>query len=275
MMSKSLIANGKSRIANRHATCDKRQAICDTRMANLVVVFGPRTTLAKHILSTSWAGQKNLLLVARDKQEANWIGSNFPAAEILACWLPEHEWKWPEAYGCITVLLCAFAVIHPVMPDWSSHCEATRRDIEILSHILAKFRRQVIKIVFISSVLALALPAYAGTSLPLRRDPALREPKQGPERIYYVGFKCLAESMIRDLLTNQEGVSLSVFYPGRLVSQKSLLSPLSFLHTTYRRFAQRLVHVANSCTPHREIVGLDARILLVLKAFGLLMRAVF
>jgi len=235
MMSKSLIANGKSRIANRHATCDKRQAICDTRMANLVVVFGPRTTLAKHILSTSWAGQKNLLLVARDKQEANWIGSNFPAAEILACWLPEHEWKWPEAYGCITVLLCAF----------------------------------------ISSVLALALPAYAGTSLPLRRDPALREPKQGPERIYYVGFKCLAESMIRDLLTNQEGVSLSVFYPGRLVSQKSLLSPLSFLHTTYRRFAQRLVHVANSCTPHREIVGLDARILLVLKAFGLLMRTVF
>ena len=232
--------------------------------ANLVIVFGPRTTLAKHVLSTSWAGQKNLLLVARDKEEARWLGSSFPAAEILACWLPEHEWKWPETYGCITILLCAFAVIHPVTPDWSSHCEATRRDIEILAHILQKFRRQVIKLVFISSVLALA-------------------PK--PQRTYYVGFKCLAEAMIRDLLTNQEGVSLSVLYPGRLVSQKSLLSPLSFFHTTYRRFAQRLVRVANSCprssqrggagTPHREIVGLDARILLVLKAFGLLLRAVF
>jgi len=260
-------------------------------MADLVVVFGPRTTLAKHILSTSWAGQKNLLLVARDKEEARRLGSSFPAAEILACWLPEYEWKWPEAYGCITVFLCAFAVIHPVTPDWSSHCEATRRDIEILAHILQKFRRQVIKLIFISSVLALALPTYprlrggklapeksgAGTSLPLR--------KQGPERTYYVGWKCLAESMIRDLLTNQDRVSLSVLYPGRLVSQKSLLSPLSFLHTTYRRFAQRLVRIANSCprpsqrgaacTPHREIVGLDARILLALKAFGLLIRAVF
>jgi len=251
-------------------------------ITNLVVVFGPRTTLAKHILSTSWAGQNNLLLVARDKEEARWLGSSFPAAEILACWLPEHEWKWPEAYGCITVLLCAFAVIHPVTPDWSSHCEATRRDIEILAHILQKFRGQVIKLVFISSVLALALPTYAGTSLP---PYLLSQKARGPERSYYVGWKCLAEAMIRDLLPNQDRVSLSVLYPGRLVSQKSLLSPLSFLHTTYRRFAQRLVRITNSCPrpsqrggacmPHREIVGLDARILLVLKAFGLLMRAVF
>ena len=266
MMSKSNTISqhqGSLALQPEHSTKDCNTAYPSV-MADLVVVFGPCTTLAKHILSTSWAGQKNLLLVARDKEEARRLGSSFPAAEILACWLPEHKWKWPDAYGCITVLLCAFAVIHPVTPDWSSHCEATRRDIEILAHVLRKFRGQVIKLVFVSSVLALA-------------------PK--PERTYYVGWKCLAESMIRDLLTNQERASLSVLYPGRLASQKNLLSPLSFLHTTYRRFAQRLVRIANSCPrpsqrggackPHREIVGLDARILLALKAFGLLIRAVF
>ena len=243
-------------------------------MADLVVVFGPCTTLAKHVLSTRWAGQKNLLLVARDKQEARWLGSSFPAAEILACWLPEREWQWPVRHrrnGCITVLLCAFSVIHPVTPDWSSHCEATRRDIEILARLLQKFRGQVIKLVFISSVLAIS-PATCGQGLAPGTGPGVN---QLPQRTYYVGFKCLAEAMITDLLTNQEGASLSVLYPGRLVSQKSLLSPLSFLHTTYRRFAQRLVRIANSCTPHREIVGLDARILLALKALGLLIRAVF
>jgi len=226
-----------------------------TSHGNLVVVFGPCTTLAKHVLSTRWAGQKNLLLVARDKKEAKQLGSSFPAAEILACWLPQREWNLPEVYGCITVLLCAFSVIHPVTPDWSLHCEATRRDIEILAYVLAKFRGQVIKLVFISSVLALA-------------------PR--PQRSYYVGFKCLAEAMITGLLTNQERAFLSVLYPGRLVSQKSLLSPLSFFHTTYRRFAQRLVRIADSCPPkpHREIVGLDARILLALQAFRLLIRTV-
>jgi len=257
-------------------------------MADLVVVFGPCTTLAKHVLSTRWAGQKNLLLVARDKQEARWLGSSFPAAEILACWLPQREWNWPVRHrrnGCITVLLCAFSVIHPVTPDWSAHCEATRRDIEILARLLAKFRGQVIKVVFISSVLAIS-PATCGHISP-GHWPGYPRRKVGanqlPQRTYYVGFKCLAEAMITELLTNQEGTSLSVLYPGRLVSQKNLLSPLSFLHTTYRRFAQRLVRIANSCppdvrracTPHREIVGLDAHILLALKAFRLLIRAVF
>jgi len=255
-------------------------------MADLMVVFGPCTTLAKHVLSTERAGQKNLLLVARDKKEAKQLSASFPAAEILACWLPERQWKWPVTSGCITVLLCAFSVIHPVTPDWPSHCEATRRDIEILARVLAKFRGYVIKVVFISSVLAIS-PA---TSLVPRPSSLVRRWKMDdgrwtslPQRTYYVGFKCLAEALITDLLTNQERASLSVLYPGRLVNQKSLLSPLSFLHTTYRRFAQRLVRIANSCppdvrrayTPHREIVGLDARILLALKAFGLLIRTVF
>jgi len=222
--------------------------------SDLVVVFGPRTTLAKHILSTTWAKKHNLLLVARDEEDAISLGLDFSEAQILTCWLPENEWKWPDTCNGITIFLCAFGVIHPVPPDWPSHCEVMNRDIDVLARVLRKFRGQMIRLVFVSSVLALA-------------------PR--PQRSYYVGWKCLSEAIIRDLHAKQKGLFLSVVYPGRLVSRKSVLSPLSFFHTTYERFAQRLTRIADTWTGSREIVGLDARILLILRAFGLFMRAVF
>jgi hypothetical protein len=234
-----------------------KQDYCPTKsssISDLVVVFGPRTTLAKHILNAEWAKKQNLLLVARDEEDAIILGSDFSEAQILPSWMPENKWECPDTCGCITILLCAFGVIHPVPPDWSSHCDEMNRDIDVLSRILQKFRGQMIRLLFVSSVLALA-------------------PR--PQRSYYVGWKCLSEAVIRDLYAKQEGLFISVVYPGRLVSKKSVLSPLSFFHTTYGRFAQRLTRIADTWTVRREIVGLDARILLVLKAFGLFMHAVF
>ena len=227
----------------------KSSAVSDT-----VVVFGPRTTLAKHVLFTTWAGRHNLLLVARDEEEAISLGLDFSEAQILNCWLPENEWKWPDTCNGITIFLCAFGVIHPVQPDWPSHCEAMNRDIDVLARVLRRFHGHKIRLVFVSSVLALV-------------------PR--PQRSYYVGWKCLSEAIIRGLHAKQEGLFLSVLCPGRLVGKKTVLSPLSLFHTTYGRFAQKLAGIADSGAAHREIVGLDARILLVLRALGLFMRAVF
>ena len=233
----------------REYSTTKSSAVSDT-----VVVFGPRTTLAKHILSSTWAKNRNLLLVARDEEDAISLGLGFSNAQILTCWLPENEWKWPDACNRITILICAFGVIHPVFPDWPYHCGIMSRDINILGHILQKFSKHKIRLVFVSSVLALA-------------------PRR--QRSYYVGWKCLSEAVIRDLDVKQEGLFLSVVYPGRLVGEKNVMSPFSFFHTTYERFAQRLTRIADTWTGSREIVGLDARLFLILRAFSLFMRAVF
>ena len=220
---------------------------------DLAIVFGSRTTLAKHILSAKWSRQHNLLLVARDQRETEYLASSFPAAGVLSCWLPKNEWKWPKTCGCVKIFLCAFGLIHPATPDWHTHCETMRRDIKVLVGILQKYQAQVIKLVFVSSVLALV-------------------PKPG--RTYYAGWKCLAEAVI-SRLANHDKVSLSVLYPGRLVSRKTILNPLSFCHTTYDRFARRLTRIADSSVKHRKIVGLDARLVLILRGIKLFIHAIF
>lgn len=221
---------------------------------DLVVVFGPRTALARQVLSSRWAEQKNLMIVARNQEEARWAHNFLPRAAVLACWLPQDRWKWPAACRRVTVLLCGFGIIHPVAPVWASHCRAMTRDAEVLTRIVQRFRQQTINVVLVSSICAWALT---------------------PERAYYTGWKCLAEALVRNAVSTQEKARLSVLYPGRLVNQKTLRRPLSFLHTSYSRLSRRLIRIAQSSQARSKIVGLDARMLLLLRTFGSISNAVF
>ena len=68
-------------------------------------------------------------------------------------------------------------------------------------------------------------------------------------------------------------VSVSVFYPGRLIETKKLGSPSSFLHTCYQELAEEVVSNVRQSQSREAVVGLDSRLWLALRSFGLVWSA--
>lgn len=215
---------------------------------DLVVIWGPRTTLAEHLLATPWASEHQLLLVARHREEAAALASRYPCARVLCCGDGESGCTWPAARS-VTVVVCAFGLIHPATPDWTSHSTAMSRDLETMGRMLDQCQQGPVTLIFVSTALA---------AVPNRKQS------------YYVAWKCLAEALIERIGQERHRVRFCVLLPGRLVRKRTLSRPLSLLHTTYGRLTRIIIEAASAPKTQRRIIGPDARALMLVEAVRLM-----
>jgi hypothetical protein len=218
-----------------------------------VVVLGPRTALAEHLLARQWAANNRIVLVAQDRQEARFLSSRYRRAEVLTGSEAKLQERWPQTVRAATVIVCAFGLIHPAVPDWSSHARILSRDLETIAAILENCRSCPVTVIFVSTALAAA-------------------PNNG--RAYYVGWKYLSEALLAEILAKHNSVRFCVLLPGRLVGKKTLTRPLSLLHTSYSALARVIFTTARAPKTQRRVVGLDARILMMVRGVRLLINGV-
>ncbi len=203
----------------------------------LTVVLGPRTRLATALLASEGVRGSELLLVARDAAEATRLGAVYPAAAVYRAW--EDAPRAPGPRDVVAVVCCALGLIHPAAPDADAHARAARRDLGVLEALLQTQRAAEIRVVLVSSVLALA---------------------PGRAQAYYAGWKCTVEGALSALLASHPRARLCVLYPGRLVERRSLAEPASALYTTYAALARTVVRCLRADNARRRIVGADARL---------------
>ena len=216
---------------------------------DLMVVFGPRTALAQHILSRNGTSRDHLVLVARDPEEMSLLSSRYPRAEILTGNNMRSKERWPQTVRAATIIVCAFGLIHPAAPDWASHAKVMSRDLETIAAVIDRCQHCCVTVIFVSTALAAA---------PNR------------DRAYYVGWKYLSESLLKDILAKHNGVRFCVLLPGRLVEKRTVTQPSSLLYTSYDALARVVIETAKAPKARRQLVGLDARALMMIRGVRLL-----
>lgn len=201
----------------------------------LSIILGPRTRLACALLSTDWARQHTQILVARDEADAEWLGTRYPFASVLRAWESVPELLSGDQE--IVLFCCALGRPHPFDPNPASDMEVVERDLKVLNHIVHACLNMPLHIVLASSVLALSPP---------RR------------RVYYAGWKCVIDGALERVAQSHPMSKVSVVYPGRLVERKTLSRPITYLHTSYKDLAAKLINTTPRSKPQRMLVGLDA-----------------
>jgi NADP-dependent 3-hydroxy acid dehydrogenase YdfG len=216
---------------------------------DLIIVFGPRTALAEHLLAIDGAARGNLILVARDAEDISHLSSRYPHAELLTGHDVRSPERWPQTVRAATIIVCAFGLIHPAAPDWARHAQAMSRDLETIAAVIDKCRRFPVTLIFVSTALAAA---------------------PNKDRAYYAGWKYLSEAILKDLAATHNDVRLCVLLPGRLVERRTLAQPSSLVHTSYDALARVIIKTAKAPKVRRQVVGLDARALMVIRGIRLL-----
>jgi hypothetical protein len=215
-----------------------------------VFLIGPQTRLAAALLqSSSWEKDTTFVLVARSAREYDRLRLAHPGLAVHPAWQPDAPRLQPARP--VAVLCCAFGMIHVELPNAAVDLQRVSSDYRVLDSIVQQCADQPLHLVFISSVLALC-------------------PRSGRE--YYAGWKNVAEGLVRHTASGPRA-TVSVFYPGRLVDLKTVRRPQSFLHTSYRELAERLVKHVRRNQPREAVVGWDSRLWLVRRSLGLIWSA--
>ena len=216
----------------------------------LVVVIGPQTRLAKAVLnSSSWRSGTTFLLVARHAEEYEALALAHPRAVAYRGWDPESP--MPDA-DAVAVVCCAFGMIHPAAVAASADLRKIGTDYVTLERIVRRYSERPVHVVLISSVLALCAR---------------------PGREYYAGWKNVVEGLVRHAAEGGQRRHVSLFYPGRLVDTTPRASARVFPHTSYPTLAEKVVTAVQESCPVNSVVGLDARLWLMLRSVGLLWSA--
>jgi hypothetical protein len=217
----------------------------------LVVVLGPQTRLATALLnSTSWHPGTAFLLVTRSIPEYEAVKRKYPSMALYRSWDPDS--RLLEENETVTVLCCAFGVIHPGSVEASGDLQKANAGYRTLEMLLRTYSGLPVHLVLISSVLALC-------------------PRPGRE--YYAGWKNVVEGLLRHIAATRRGVGLSVFYPGRLVEANTFGSPSSWLHTSYQQLAEEVVSHVQHKQSRAAIVGLDSSLWLAMRCLWLVWSA--
>lgn len=209
------------------------------------IVVGPRTRLGRELVDRAVARGETVVALARDTADAAALASS--GAEVLLAT------DRPEPHGRpVRVLVCALGPVHPTDPgaeaDPVAESAAVARDLRAIDHVLAS--APTASVVLVSTVIALA---------------------PGPDRRHYGGWKNVVEPAVREV-ADRHRAEVSVLYPGRLVAATSVTRPWHRLYTRYTRLA-RLVESATAA-PRSRVVGLDARLWLLLRGLSLAMSSV-
>ena len=211
----------------------------------LLVVFGPRTRLAAAVLAGAAGRAHRTLLVAREEAEQAWCHTTYPGLATLEGWREDVvEALADEDLG---IAICAAGPIHPGASDFAHDSAGVLRDVGVVARLVRGCRRA--HIVFVSSALAL---------WPRR------------QREYYSGFKGVALDAIASTVAGSPQHAFSVFFPGRLVGERSAWRPSSMLHTSYATLAERIIGALESSVPRRSLVGADARLYACARALNAL-----
>jgi hypothetical protein len=210
-------------------------------VADLEVVFGPRTRLAAALLSRHPVPRgMERILVARDERDASWIAGAHPGAPILRGDRDETI----EPADRLRIYGCAVGPVHPgEAPVIADDVERARRDFELVRRLADRAPGAVTELVFISSVLALA-------------------PHPRKEREYYSVWKRIVEVELERIAARASGSNLSVYYPGRLVHTDTASFPMRLIHTTFDALAD-LITAPGAGEGSRRVVGTDARLWLL------------
>lgn len=209
------------------------------------LIVGGKTRLAMSLFeAASASGQETFVVYATTDEHAALLAL-YPASALL-------EASRPIEGRSLCVFVCAFGLAHPGKPDPQRHADRLLQDAAWLFG-LVRSQAGGVHVLLVSTVIALAPP----------RD-----------RCYYAGFKNLAESVVAAQLQGIAGAMLSVFYPGRLVARRSGSGLFGLLSTPYRALARQMVETARGSSQASRIVGIDARMWLMVNAMRLLVRSI-
>jgi hypothetical protein len=200
------------------------------------VVLGARTRLGLAWLSSSDAASYDRILIARHQAEADALKGQFPGDTVCIA----NDTPLPSLSPArVVVLAFALGLIHPTNSGWTTERTNTSRDLQVIDSVLEAFPDIPIRLVYISSVLALS---PRGT-------------------VWYGGWKNVIEGALMHQLASRPNASLCVLYPGRLVEARK--PGFSFLYTLFSKLAERVSQAASSEAPYRRLVGVDARLWLL------------
>lgn len=216
----------------------------------LVVLFGAQTRLARALLRLSQMRRHDLLLVARHENEANILLSRHPHARILRAWQDEPPPTLPVER--VAIIACALGMIHPGESHFDAESGNALRDIRVLEQVAHAYAAVPLRIVMVSSVVALAPPRARTT---------------------YGGWKSLLEGAVESAARDAPRTSLAVIYPGRLVERRQIRRPGSLVATSYLNLATMLMGATTRDDDTREIHGVDARLWLAARGSALALQA--
>lgn len=221
------------------------------------VVFGARTRLGRAVLD-GIPRSAPVLLIARDparhpsdSAELETLARGRSGTRVVGM-AELSTLALPAGVDGLRVVIAALGPIHPTDADAASPFteDAARVEAEIhaLTRVLAAARAAgvAVSVVFVSTVLALA---------------------PGRRRRYYGGWKSLMEQLVEEAVERSSDGTLSVIHPGRIRTDESPLRPWQRVHASYARVAASVL-AASSGPPQRRLVGVDARIWLVVRSIS-------
>lgn len=208
------------------------------------VILGPRTRLGLELAHELPGPPAERLLIARDASDAAFLDRLGTGATVVT--IGEPLPRLPPQGDPVAIYICALGPVHAGDADLAAHAAAALRDLGLVRELLAQVRDRAFHVVHVSSVLARVGPR--------------------PSRCYYAGFKNLVEGILTDLVAAHAGGRLSVVHPGRLRASRSALRPLSLLETSYRGLARRLIRITSRERARRITVGIDARLLTLVRS---------
>lgn len=204
---------------------------------DVTLVVGPKTRLGAEVIAQARRNGESVVAIARgevDEAALDGTGYDVRRAGVVA----------PALVGArsVRIVICALGPVHTRQTDVDRNVVA--RDLASVETLVAA-AGPLAHLVYVSSVVALA---------------------PGADRRSYGGWKMLIEHELREM-AGQHSADLSVVYPGRLVGPADGQSLLNRLHTRYFRLASLVVQVGWE-KPVSKVVGLDARLWLLIRGFS-------
>ncbi|MCX6408093.1 MAG: hypothetical protein NTV28_14345 [Propionibacteriales bacterium] len=212
-----------------------------------LVLVGPRTRVGRSLLALR---EGPVLAVSRDAADT----AALQGADVLDVAGDDVDARLAGA-PAVDVAVCALGPVHPGVPDHDRDVAGLRRDLGLLRRVLGAADGRPVRIVLVSSVVALA---------------------PTPDRRYYGGAKSLVEQLLLELVAAHPHARLDVLYPGRLLAAGERTRPWHRLHARFDRVAALVEQALRSSQPvgRRRVVGLDARLWLLVRSLSLVVQAV-
>ncbi|MDR6119220.1 hypothetical protein QE370_002404 [Aeromicrobium sp. SORGH_AS981] len=210
-----------------------------------LVVVGPRTRVGRSLLALR---EGPVLAVSRHADDT----AALAGADVLDVEDDDLGTRLAGA-SAVDVAVCALGPVHPGAPDHDRDVAGLRRDLGLLRRVLAAADGRPVRIVLVSSVVALA---------------------PTPDRRYYGGAKSLVEQLLLELVAAHPHARLDVLYPGRLLAAGEGTRPWHRLHARFDRVAAHVERALRASQPlgRRRVVGLDARLWLAVRSLSLVVQ---
>jgi hypothetical protein len=213
------------------------------------IILGPKTRLARALIKQLGSTEETLL-ISRNESDSAWLLKQYPGLRSID---PAKQPFIIQPTNTIRVFCCAMGPIHVQQAITGNYANSIRSDLKILEKTLNGCCSIPCHLVFVSSILALAM----------------RE-----KCIQYSVSKNMAQSSASTLIRNRPNTLFSTVYPGRLFERTLSKGFLwNHLHTSFTTLAQAMIVIAMSQHQKSRIIGIDAHLLLMAQGMKLWLMA--